>query len=437
MSVKIIIDELIRRNIKLKIDGEELNIVGAKENITPEIICRIKENKKNIIEYIKSPASNEMNRPKGQSGLVPAHNGLRKPLDFSLFYFGNATIEDVSEKYKLLIEGAKHADENGYTAVWTPERHFNQFGGLYPSPSVLGAALAAITKNIQIRAGSVVLPLHEPLRVAEEWSVVDNLSGGRVGIACASGWQANDFVLSPEIFRNRHAIMYEKINVIRRLWKGEAIELKDGNGKIKDTRIFPRPIQKELPVWITSVGNIETFKSAGRLGFNVLTHLVGESAEELSVRIKAYRDAYKESGHDISNAKVTLMLHTYIDEDIEKTYAKARAPFINYLKTSLGLIRNHAISLGHDIDSAIFSSQDLEDTLSYSFYRYAETASLIGTKTSALKMLDKLSNIGVNEIAALIDFGVEYQPTMRSLQYLTELKSEYNRNIDHSADNSK
>ena len=70
---------------------------------------------------------------------------------------------------------------NGFKAVWTPERHFHAFGGLYPNPAVTSAAVAAITTRVRVRAGSVVLPLHNPIRVAEEWAVVDNLSQGRVG----------------------------------------------------------------------------------------------------------------------------------------------------------------------------------------------------------------------------------------------------------------
>jgi len=99
----------------------------------------------------------------------------KKSLEFSLFYF--AGDEDLGvDKYQLLTEGAKFADQNGFTAVWSPERHFHAFGGIFPNPSVTSAALAMVTNRVQIRAGSVVLPLHDPLRVAEEWSVVDNLS---------------------------------------------------------------------------------------------------------------------------------------------------------------------------------------------------------------------------------------------------------------------
>lgn len=101
-------------------------------------------------------------------------------MDFSLFYFANNDTEQ-QDCYRLLLEGARFADDHGFTAVWTPERHFHAFGGLYPNPAVTGAAVAAVTKRVAVRAGSVVAPLHHPMRIAEEWSVVDNLSNGRAG----------------------------------------------------------------------------------------------------------------------------------------------------------------------------------------------------------------------------------------------------------------
>ncbi|WP_299486091.1 LLM class flavin-dependent oxidoreductase, partial [Acaryochloris sp. IP29b_bin.137] len=108
-------------------------------------------------------------------------------MKFSLFYFDGDGLTSQDDPYKLLIESSKFADQNGFSAVWTPERHFHAFGGLYPNPAMTSAALAMVTEKIQLRAGSVVLPLHHPVRVAEDWAVVDQLSGGRVAIAFASG----------------------------------------------------------------------------------------------------------------------------------------------------------------------------------------------------------------------------------------------------------
>jgi natural product biosynthesis luciferase-like monooxygenase protein len=114
---------------------------------------------------------------------------MTKTPDLSLFFFSADSAGRQDRKYQMLLESAKFADEHHFAAVWTPERHFQRFGGLYASPSVTAAALAVITNHIAIRAGSVVLPLQNPLRVAEEWAMVDNLSNGRVAIAAASGWQ--------------------------------------------------------------------------------------------------------------------------------------------------------------------------------------------------------------------------------------------------------
>src|SRR5881409_2711390 len=155
---------------------------------------------------------------------------MRKTPEFSLFFFSADSAERKDKKYQMLLETAKFADAHGFTAVWTPERHFQRFVGLYGSPSVTGAALAVTTKRISIRAGSVVLPLQNPLRVAEEWAMIDNLSNGRVAISAAPGWHVNDFVLSPDTYQNGHEDMYDKLATVRKLWRGEKISLPNGAG---------------------------------------------------------------------------------------------------------------------------------------------------------------------------------------------------------------
>src|SRR5690242_2146132 len=189
-----------------------------------------------------------------------------KPIpQLSLFFFSADSAERQENKYQLLLDAAKLADEHHFAAVWTPERHFQRFGGLYGNPSVIGAALAVTTRRISIRAGSVVLPLQDPLRVAEEWSIVDNLSNGRVALAAASGWHVNDFVLSPGTYQNRHDDMYEKLAIVQKLWRGEKVVLPNGAGVPTEVEILPRPVQPELPIWLTGRSD-DTFYEAGKLG---------------------------------------------------------------------------------------------------------------------------------------------------------------------------
>src|SRR3989440_700584 len=249
-------------------------------------------------------------------------NGAIKHMDFSLFYFASADRGESSDKYRLLIEGAKFADTHGFAAVWTPERHFHEFGGLYPNPSVTSAAIATVTERIQIRAGSVVLPLHDPLLVAEEWAVVDNLSHGRVAISFASGWHANDFVIAPENYAHRKEIMLRGIETVRRLWRGEKVRRRDGNGTELEVRILPRPIQRELPIWVTAAGSPETFRSAGEVGTNLLTHLLNQNIEQLTEKIALYRSAWREHGHGTRTGQVTLMLHTFVGSSVDEVREK-------------------------------------------------------------------------------------------------------------------
>ncbi|MEO1627994.1 MAG: MupA/Atu3671 family FMN-dependent luciferase-like monooxygenase, partial [Bacteroidota bacterium] len=219
-------------------------------------------------------------------------------MDFSLFYFASSA-KDKNQQYDLLLESVRYADEHHFKGVWLPERHFHEFGGIFPNPSVVAAGLATITKNVELRSGSCVLPLHDTIRVAEEWSVVDNLSNGRVALSIASGWHADDFVFRPERFENRHKQMYAQIEELHHLWQGGTVQRRNGKGQEIEIGIFPKPFQDKLPIYITAAGNVETFRTAGRMGARVLTHLLGQNIEDVKEKIQAYREALLTAGHRV------------------------------------------------------------------------------------------------------------------------------------------
>lgn len=371
--------------------------------------------------------TNDTQRVSERSFLPPAqaenivadeNNGAIKHMDFSLFYFASAEDSESADKYRLLIEGAKFADTHGFTAVWTPERHFYAFGGLYPNPSVTSAALAMVTERLQIRAGSVVLPLHDPLLVVEEWAVVDNLSRGRASVSFASGWQPNDFVIAPQNYAQRKEIMLRGIETVRRLWRGEKVRRRDGNGTEIEVGILPRPIQRELPVWVTAAGSPDTFRLAGALGANLLTHLLGQNIEQLAEKIALYRSAWSEHGHGPGTGHVALMLHTFVGSSVDEVREQVRGPFSNYLRSSVDLWL--ARRPGQDIGD--FTEAELEDLVSYAFGRYFETSGLFGTPSTCLGMIERLKSIEVDEVACLIDFGIDSDMVLSSLHDLDTLR---------------
>ncbi|MBQ1106588.1 MupA/Atu3671 family FMN-dependent luciferase-like monooxygenase [Streptomyces anulatus] len=346
-------------------------------------------------------------------------------MDFGLFYFANDN-EDVSDRYRLLIEGAKFADTHDFASVWTPERHFHAFGGLYPNPAVTGAAVAAVTERVAVRAGSVVAPLHHPVRVAEEWSIVDNLSKGRVGIAFASGWHAADFLLRPEGYATRRSGLIDTVKSIRSLWRREPASYVDGAGESVEVTVFPPPVQSELPVWLTSAGNPQTFREAGEMGAGVLTHLLGQGVDVLEKRIAEYRQSFRDH-HDESegDGHVALMLHTFIGSDRETVRETVRAPFSKYLASSFDLVIHAAKAAGENavaLDLNTMTQSDIDFMVGQAFDRYFQTSGMFGTVEDALQVCEKLYEIGVDEIACLIDFGVDTDDVLNSLVHLDELR---------------
>ncbi|HEY2900576.1 MAG TPA: MupA/Atu3671 family FMN-dependent luciferase-like monooxygenase [Polyangia bacterium] len=370
------------------------------------------------------------------SPTVAASAPARK-MDFSLFYFAADAGGPARDRYRLLLEGARFADAHGFAAVWTPERHFHAFGGLYPNPAVTSAALATITKRIQLRAGSVVLPLHDPIRVAEEWSVVDNLSGGRVGLSFASGWHANDFALAPDRYADRKAVMLRSLETIRALWRGESIPARSGNGSAITVRILPPPLQTDPPVWLTAAGSPDTFRAAGEMGANVLTNMLGQSLEDLRQKLAVYRTARAQRP---GQGTVSLMLHTFVGADLAEVRARVRGPFLAYLATSTDLIKqtrwqfpafaqpggaNHGAAEGAPLRE--LTTEENEALMAHAFDRYFESSGLFGTPERCLQMVDKLRAVGVDEIACLIDFGVDADVVLDSLRFLDQVRARANQ----------
>lgn len=349
----------------------------------------------------------------------------------SLYYFGDYQASYSVDKYRLIMEGARFADANGFEAIWTPERHFHSFGGFSPNPAVISAALAQITNKVQIR-GSVVLPLHHPVRVAEEWSMVDNLSGGRAGLAVALGWHCDDFVLRPDAWENRQEIIIQSIETLKKLWRGDTIDAPNGAGIATQIALHPLPCHDDLPLWLTTLGNADTYIKAGELGANILTNLIGQSTEELTEKIQIYRRTRAASGHAADTGRVTVLVHTLLGADVEHVRDQARTPFCQYLASSIGLFQKMVASNMSAADFERLSNEDRTYLLHSAYERYVNSRALIGSPESCVDMLAKLAAAGVNEIACFVDFGVEAEAVLQGFPYLAKLRRMWQSTQSHN-----
>jgi amino acid adenylation domain-containing protein/natural product biosynthesis luciferase-like monooxygenase protein len=345
----------------------------------------------------------------------------RRTLDFSLYFFGNYPAPFSADKYRFVVEGAKFADQHGFTAIWLPERHFHAVGGFSPNPSVIAAALARETSRIMLRGGSVVVPLHHPIRVAEEWAVVDNLSRGRVGISIASGWHPNDFVFAPDAFEKRRELCTEGLKLIRQLWRGQEVTVRGGSGNTLNVRLHPMPMQSDLPVWSTCV-QAGSFAKAGELGTGVLAMLTNQSVGEVAEKIALYRKAFAEHGHDPAKAHVALLVHTFVGSDLAQTLAIARKPMCDYLRSYLDNTQKRMESKHGSIS---VDPADMDYLLERSFNDYVNGKAFIGTPDTCAKIASELREIGVDEVGCFVDFGIDPEIALANLPHLFELKRRF------------
>ncbi|GHC47315.1 hypothetical protein GCM10010507_23580 [Streptomyces cinnamoneus] len=359
--------------------------------------------------------------PRALPGTAPATGGC----DFSLYFFGDYPEHESRNKYDLILDATTYADQHGFHTVWLPERHFHSFGALFPNPSVLAAALATRTSRIRLHAGSVVLPLHHPIRVAEEWSVVDNLSDGRAGLCVASGWHARDFALAPENFGRHRELMYDRLDTVRALWSGASVGTTSGDGKPVDVALYPRPIQPQPPLFVAVAQNPDSYRAAARNGLGVVTNLMSQSVEQVAENIALYRRTRAEAGLDPDAGRVVVLLHTYLGTDQEQARADARAPFCAYLRSSMALLGQFANSLGLAADLEHTPPEDLDFLLHRAYEQYCDGRALIGTVDGCAPVVERLLAAGVNEIASFVDFGLGREQVLDGLVRLDELRRRF------------
>ncbi|WP_405882191.1 LLM class flavin-dependent oxidoreductase [Streptomyces sp. NBC_01136] len=355
--------------------------------------------------------------------------------DFGVYFFGDHPDgENSAQAYDRLIDTARFADAHGFSTLWLPERHFHSFGGLFPNPSVLAAALARETRRIRLHAGSVVLPLHDPVRIAEEWAVADNLSGGRVGIGCATGWHASDFALHPDRFTDRTEIAFRHLEDVRRLWRGESVPRHTGEGHPIDVRVHPRPVQELPPLYLATSGRRASYEEAARRDLGIVTNLMNQTVERLTENIRHYRRVRAESGLDPDAGRVTVLLHTHLAEDHATARAAAREPMSRYLRSSLQMRSAATAAGGRPEDVAGASEADLAYLFDRAYDRYCDQRALIGSPDTCAATVDALRAAGVDEIAALVDFGLPPEAMTAGLEQLDVLRRRYHgQSVDPGA----
>ena len=218
--------------------------------------------------------------------------------------------------------------------------------------------------------------------------------------------------------------MYEGIETIRRIWSEGRITTAGAAGGETEITVLPRPLRPELPLWVTTSGTPATWEKAGAIGANVLSGLHGDPEGQLAARIDRYRRSRREHGHDAAAGRVTVMLHTFLGQDLERVRETVRPAMVSYLKTFVaeGKAGLDAASLG--MPPSALGDRDQEDLAAFAFNQFFGERSLLGTPESCAPLIARLQRIGVDEVACLLDFGLDAATVRSGLPFLDRLRRE-------------
>jgi alkanesulfonate monooxygenase SsuD/methylene tetrahydromethanopterin reductase-like flavin-dependent oxidoreductase (luciferase family) len=238
--------------------------------------------------------------------------------------------------YGELLEQVVAAEELGFESFWIAEHHFHEYGAI-PAPPVFLAAAAQRTRRIRLGAAVVVLPFHNPLLVAEDYAMVDVLSGGRLNLGAGSGYLQHEyegFGIDPGDKRERFD---EALDILLKAWTGARFSYDGRFHTVKDVKLNVVPVQKpHPPVWVAVLRN-EAAVQVGKKGFPVMMipYVTSERIGEFAETLAAFRAAYAEAGGEPARATLPFGFHTYVSDSFEGATAEAREAMERYVRTRL------------------------------------------------------------------------------------------------------
>jgi alkanesulfonate monooxygenase SsuD/methylene tetrahydromethanopterin reductase-like flavin-dependent oxidoreductase (luciferase family) len=298
---------------------------------------------------------------------------------------------------------ALYADQLGMHSAWIGEHHFNSLGVL-SSPEMVLSYIAAKTKHIRLAPAVTVLPLHHPIQVAEQWSTLDLLSGGRVDFAAGRGYDKREYLPFQVSFDDNQGIFEEGLEIVRKLWEAEdRISHHGKHYSFEDVRITPKPVQRPIPTYVASFSKI-SIELAARLGCGLI---VAPFAAAMSYGgLKQVADLYKETCAQQGRKPGRLMCSyfTHFADNKEQEDAQ-RARQIRYYKECV------IPALPGDAKTAPPSYRyfvDIVDRLhKVKPEDLTENSVLIGSPARITETLKKVEAAGYSEVILYFNVGLK------------------------------
>src|SRR5215472_10633502 len=196
------------------------------------------------------------------------------------------------QRYSDILAQIELGDRVGFDTAWLAEIHFFPNVSRIASPLTVLAAAAQRTQRIRLGTAVTLLPLHNPLKIAEDAATVDILSGGRLELGLGRGAAPSMYAAYNVPIEESRERFEESLAVIRQAWASERLTFQGKYVHVQDVQVFPRPVQKPHPPIRIAANSPETYTIAGRMGLPIFaTPLIAGSMGKLREFITAHRES--------------------------------------------------------------------------------------------------------------------------------------------------
>jgi alkanesulfonate monooxygenase SsuD/methylene tetrahydromethanopterin reductase-like flavin-dependent oxidoreductase (luciferase family) len=246
-----------------------------------------------------------------------------------------ATSQKPVQRYRDLIAQCQLADELGLDSVWLAEYHFTPRFSIMPAPLLVASAIAQCTQRVKIGTAVNLLPLHQPVRLAEEVATLDILSQGRALFGIGRGSNAAHYEGLGIAVDEGRARFTEALDIVLKAWTEDRLTYEGQFYQVPGVQVVPKPYQQPHPPVYIAANSPDTFPLVGTLGHNILVTPLIITSERVQQRLAVYRQELVKHGHDPAQVKIVPTLTACVAESRKKAQAILGPTLDNYL----GIVR--------------------------------------------------------------------------------------------------
>ncbi len=311
--------------------------------------------------------------------------------------------------YEEMLTEIAVADEMGFDSAWLTEHHFLG-DGYCPSLLIAAAAIAARTKSIRIGTGVLLMPLHDPMRIAEDAAVVDLISRGRLILGLGLGYRLEEFEGYGRSLKERKGRMEESIEILEKSWSGGAFSFNGKYYRVKDANVTPKPVQRPIPIWIGAFTE-PAIRRAARIGAPLYVPAIGTIPIVKSL-FDLHSSLLQEYGKDPDECEKPVVREFYISDKKKEEVWDDIKEYSTY--TAKGYAQ-----WGSMVD---YSGNLISDPTNPIIYDIVKDQSIIGTPEECIETIEQYKeNLPIDNLICRFKFpGISHQEAMRSMKLFVE-----------------